>query len=199
LIIDLSFCGLKTLWILHFFTRRITMQKFSVKVVFLYLFSCHPATAFQPALLPRTTTTSLHATPEETPVVVSPSSVLPARRSFFATTASATLTLTLAAAGLVGAPDPSAARLEAVDNPSLLPSQAGQNVIQVEKFLTAGQARNMEKLLTNLEKDTGFRLRVLCQAYPRTPGLAIRDYWDLGKEVRVFRLHVTFAQIMDQK
>uniref|UniRef100_A0A7S1BTV0 Uncharacterized protein n=1 Tax=Corethron hystrix TaxID=216773 RepID=A0A7S1BTV0_9STRA len=175
------------------------MQKFSVKVVFLYLFSCHPATAFQPALLPRTTTTSLHATPEETPVVVSPSSVLPARRSFFATTASATLTLTLAAAGLVGAPDPSAARLEAVDNPSLLPSQAGQNVIQVEKFLTAGQARNMEKLLTNLEKDTGFRLRVLCQAYPRTPGLAIRDYWDLGKEVRVFRLHVTFAQIMDQK
>lgn len=41
----------------------------------------------------------------------------------------------------------------------------------------------MNDLLTNLERDTGYRVRVLCQAYPRTPGLAIRDYWDLGKEV----------------
>ena len=43
----------------------------------------------------------------------------------------------------------------------------------------------MNDLLTKLEKDTGYRVRVLCQAYPRTPGLAIRDYWDLGKEVRL--------------
>ena len=41
----------------------------------------------------------------------------------------------------------------------------------------------MNELLTNLERDTGFRVRVLCQSYPNTPGLAIRDYWDLGKEV----------------
>lgn len=40
----------------------------------------------------------------------------------------------------------------------------------------------MDQMLANLEKDTGYRLRVLCQSYPNTPGLAIRDYWDLGKE-----------------
>lgn len=39
----------------------------------------------------------------------------------------------------------------------------------------------MNELLTALERDTGYRVRVLCQNYPNTPGLAIRDYWDLGK------------------
>ena len=43
----------------------------------------------------------------------------------------------------------------------------------------------MDTMLSNLEKDTGFRVRVLCQAYPNTPGLAVRDYWDLGKEVSI--------------
>jgi hypothetical protein len=82
------------------------------------------------------------------------------------------------------ASQPSMARLEGVNRPDLLPSESGLNVIQVEKFLTTGQAKRMNDLLTALERDTGFRVRVLCQAYPNTPGLAIRDYWDLGKEVR---------------
>lgn len=56
------------------------------------------------------------------------------------------------------------------------------NVIQVEKFLTKGQEKRLNDLLTKLELDTGWRVRVLCQAYPTTPGLAIRDYWDLAKE-----------------
>mmetsp|Transcript_26880 Transcript_26880/g.30927 ORF Transcript_26880/g.30927 Transcript_26880/m.30927 type:complete len:250 (-) Transcript_26880:965-1714(-) len=79
-------------------------------------------------------------------------------------------------------PQIATARLEAVDRPDLLPSEKGLNVIQTEKFLTAGQARRMNDMLGNLEKDTGFRLRVLCQNYPNTPGLAIRDYWSLGKD-----------------
>jgi hypothetical protein len=74
--------------------------------------------------------------------------------------------------------------LESVNRPELLPKENGLNVIQIEKFLTSGQARRMNDLLGSLERDTGFRVRVLCQNYPNTPGLAIRDYWDLGKEVR---------------
>lgn len=70
----------------------------------------------------------------------------------------------------VVAPQSATARLEAVNRPDLLPSEQGLNVIQTEKFLTAGQAKRLDKLIANLEKDTGFRLRVLCQNYPNTPG-----------------------------
>merc|ERR1712176_470503 len=74
------------------------------------------------------------------------------------------------------------ARLESVNRPDLLPTELGLNVIQTKKYLTNGQAKRMNNLLTALERDTGFRVRLLCQEYPLTPGLAIRDYWDLGKE-----------------
>ena len=95
------------------------------------------------------------------------------------------LSVASAGATMLVLSQPSWARLEGVNRPDLLPSEPGLNVIQVEKFLTTGQAKRMNDLLTSLERDTGFRVRVLCQAYPNTPGLAIRDYWDLGKEVRM--------------
>lgn len=88
----------------------------------------------------------------------------------------------LTASTVLGASAPALARLEGVNKPELLPKEPGLNVIQTEKFLTSGQAKRMDQLLANLERDTGYRVRVLCQAYPNTPGLAIRDYWDLGKE-----------------
>jgi hypothetical protein len=91
-------------------------------------------------------------------------------------------------ATLMQLPQPASARLEAVDRPDLLPGNAGLNVIQTEKILTPGQVKRMDAMLASLEKDTGFRVRVLCQKYPNTPGLAIRDYWDLGKEVRYRQL-----------
>ena len=68
------------------------------------------------------------------------------------------------------APQMAAARLEAVNRPDLLPSEKGLNVIQTEKFLTSGQAKRLDNMMANLEKETGFRLRVLCQNYPNTPG-----------------------------
>ncbi|KAL9180450.1 hypothetical protein ACHAXT_008420 [Thalassiosira profunda] len=98
------------------------------------------------------------------------------RRSALATLAGAAI------APLILPIQPASARLEGVNKPELLPSEKGLNVIQVEKFLTKGQEKRLNDLLTKLEADTGWRVRVLCQAYPRTPGLAIRDYWDLGKE-----------------
>ena len=70
----------------------------------------------------------------------------------------------------VVSPQTAAARLEAVNRPDLLPSEQGLNVIQTEKFLTSGQAKRLDKMMVALEQDTGFRLRVLCQNYPNTPG-----------------------------
>ena len=87
-----------------------------------------------------------------------------------------------AGVALTGFVNPASAKLEAVNRPDLLPKEAGLNVIQTEKFLTSGQAKRLNDLLASLERDTGYRVRVLCQAYPNTPGLAIREYWNLGKE-----------------
>ena len=55
-------------------------------------------------------------------------------------------------------------------------------VTTADSFIKAGQAKRMDSMLGALEKDTGFRVKVLCQNYPNTPGLAIRDYWSLGKD-----------------
>lgn len=93
-------------------------------------------------------------------------------------------------------PQASNARLDPVNRPDLLPSESGQNVIQTEKMLTSGQVKRMEAQLASLEKDTGFRVRVLCQAYPNTPGLAIRDYWSLGKEDQIDDKYVVL--VVDQ-
>jgi hypothetical protein len=72
-------------------------------------------------------------------------------------------------------PSAAMARLDPVNRPDLLPKDSNQNVIQTEKFLTSGQVKRMNDMLTNLERDTGFRLRVLCQSYPNTPGLGRVD------------------------
>ena len=55
-------------------------------------------------------------------------------------------------------------------------------MIDLERFLTSGQATRLDKQLAKLEADTGVKLRVLCQAYPNTPGLAIKDYWKLDDQ-----------------
>ena len=116
------------------------------------------------------------------------------RRSIYGASIFSAFTIT----SLVLAPETALARLEPVNRPDLLPKEPNLNVIQTEKFLTSGQVKRMNDMLFSLERDTGFRLRVLCQSYPNTPGLAIRDYWSLGKEVgsSLFNLEISLALIL---
>ena len=134
--------------------------------------------AFAPLLVSTRASFALQETANGDDLATQPQQPTSSRRSIISSIVAGSLAFT-------ALPKLASARLEAVDRPDLLPSEKGLNVIQVEKFLTSGQAKRLDNLVASLEKDTGFRVRILCQRYPNTPGLAIRDYWDLGKEVRI--------------
>ncbi|MFQ6540230.1 MULTISPECIES: TPM domain-containing protein [Aphanothece] len=88
-------------------------------------------------------------------------------------TLAAAVVLLGAALGLGGAP------ASAYDNPDLLPDHPTP-VIDLAKALTDGERAELEAHLTAFEADTGWKLRVLTQ-YERTPGLAVRDFWNLDE------------------
>lgn len=69
------------------------------------------------------------------------------------------------------------ARPEGVNRPDLLPKEQNVPLIDVANFLSKGQEKKVISELAGLEKQTGYKLRVLCQSYPNTPGLAIKNYW----------------------
>lgn len=62
-----------------------------------------------------------------------------------------------------------AKRLEGANNPELLPKEY-TTVIDVAGFLSQGQENRIKEAVARLEADTGFKLRVLAQNYPITPG-----------------------------
>uniref|UniRef100_A0A804MII2 TPM domain-containing protein n=1 Tax=Zea mays TaxID=4577 RepID=A0A804MII2_MAIZE len=55
-----------------------------------------------------------------------------------------------------------------VNKPELLPKEF-TTVIDVAGFLSSGQENRLRQEIEDLEKDTGYKLRVLAQNYPDTP------------------------------
>jgi len=72
-----------------------------------------------------------------------------------------------------------------VDNPDLLPKGPKVTVIDLERMMTSGEVTKMDTKLKKLEADTGYKVRVLTQRYPNTPGLAIKDYWGVDDKTIV--------------
>ncbi len=81
------------------------------------------------------------------------------------------LILTLASAWNLAMP------AAAFNNPELLPAQATP-IVDLAKVLTPIQQERLSTELNQFETDTGWKLRVLTQ-YDRTPGLAVKDFWEL--------------------
>jgi hypothetical protein len=67
----------------------------------------------------------------------------------------------------------------AADNPQLLPDHPTP-VIDLAKALTDGERGALESELEDFEATSGWKLRVLTQ-YERTPGLAVKGFWDLDE------------------
>jgi len=100
----------------------------------------------------------------------------------------------LAAAALAG---PAFARPEGVNKPELLPKEAGVTVIDVAGFLAPSEETRLRQAIGRLEADTGYRLRVLAQNFPLTPGAAVANYWAVDDSTIVFVADPTFGDLLN--
>lgn len=98
------------------------------------------------------------------------------RRSFSRLCASSILASVLVQGTTID--DVAAARPEGVNRPELLPKEY-TTVIDLERFMATGEVKRLTARINELERRTGFKVRVLTQRFPQTPGLAIRDYWSV--------------------
>ena len=83
------------------------------------------------------------------------------------------------------------ARPEGVNKPELLAPNGADGkparVMQMSdvNYLASKQIVKLDEKLKKLEAKTGVKVRVLCQRYPNTPGLAIKDYWGVDDKTIV--------------
>ncbi|XP_048127650.1 thylakoid lumenal 15.0 kDa protein 2, chloroplastic [Rhodamnia argentea] len=105
---------------------------------------------------------------------------------------SGTLALGLSLTGVVGFAEAKVG----VNKPELLPKEYTP-VIDVAGLLSDGQEIRLAQEIADIEKDTGFKLRVLAQNYPNTPGLAIKDFWSVDDRTIVFVADPTFGNIIN--
>ncbi|KAI4987983.1 hypothetical protein ZWY2020_029613 [Hordeum vulgare] len=85
---------------------------------------------------------------------------------------SGALALTLSFSYFVGMANAKAG----VNKPELLPKEF-TTVIDVAGFLSSGQENRIRQEIEDLEKDTGYKLRVLAQNYPDKPGCYADALW----------------------
>ncbi|MED6207113.1 hypothetical protein PIB30_032945 [Stylosanthes scabra] len=83
-----------------------------------------------------------------------------------------------------------------VNKPELLPKEF-TTVIDVAGFLSEGQEKRLAQEIADLENQTGYKLRVLAQNYPDTPGLAIKGFWQVDDRTVVFVADPTFGNILN--
>ncbi|XP_002968784.2 thylakoid lumenal 15.0 kDa protein 2, chloroplastic [Selaginella moellendorffii] len=88
------------------------------------------------------------------------------------------------------------ARPEGVNKPELLP-RSYTPVIDVAGFLSEGQEGRIAQEIKEIEELTGFKLRVLAQNYPNTPGLAIREFWKVDDNTIVFVADPSLGNILN--
>ncbi len=67
----------------------------------------------------------------------------------------------------------------AYNNPDLLPANQTP-IIDLAKTLSNSQREKLAQSLIKYEEETGWKIKVLSQ-YDRTPGLAIKDFWDIDE------------------
>ena len=59
------------------------------------------------------------------------------------------------------------------------------------------QEERIKSQIASLEQDTGYRLRLLAQNYPNTPGLAVKDYWKVDDKTVVFVADPGFGDMLN--
>lgn len=138
---------------------------------------CRPGVAafivnrFQGIVRPFNSPKICQAMPSITPIKMSCS-----RRAFFTVLSRVTWSALVSSAVPISAAR--AARPEGVNRPDLLPAEY-TTIIDLERFLASGERRRLISRIENVENQTGYKIRLLTQRYPQSPGLAVRKYWSI--------------------